>query len=134
MGVEGPTVAWARRVMRLMDLSLKELCEYLQSRRDLDDVAAVRAVTMMRNSTQAAQFEWLARHFGFEPVPQSDAYCGRLNGVGQKVVGLLLILASNPKAAHLDFLLSRGAQFFISRRKLEERYRSRNASSLAGEL
>jgi YkoP domain len=134
MGAQGPTVGWARRVMRLMDLSLKELCEYLQSRPELNDVSAIRAVTLMRSSNQAAQFEWLARHFGFEPVPQSDAYRGRLNGVGQKVVGLLLILASNPRAAHLDLLLSRGAPFFISRRRLEERYREQSSSPFSGRL
>jgi YkoP domain len=127
IGAQGPTVAWARRVMKLMDLSLKELCEYLQSRPELDDVAAIRAVTLMRSSAQAAQFKELARRFGFESVPQPDAVSGRLNSVGQNLVGLLLILATNPRAAHLDFLLSRGAPIFISRRRLEERYRERRS-------
>ena len=36
MGVEGATVAWALRAARLMDLSLKELCEYVRSRSDLE--------------------------------------------------------------------------------------------------
>ncbi|HKN31064.1 MAG TPA: hypothetical protein VJY34_25605 [Roseiarcus sp.] len=127
MRAEGATVAWARRVMRLMDLSLKELYEYLQSRRDLDDVSAIRAMTLMRNRDQAAKFAWLASRFGFEPVPEPDNLWRRLRGVGRNVVGLLLIMASNPKAAHLDFLLCHEAPIFISRRRLEERYRERAA-------
>jgi hypothetical protein len=129
MGAEGATVAWAGRVMRLMDLSLKELCEYLQSRTDLDDVAAIRAVTLLRSLDQAAQFGRLASRFGFEPVPELDSLRRRLSRAGQNVVSLLLILASNPRAAHLDLLLCRGTPFFISRRRLEERYRERSGRS-----
>jgi len=128
MGPQGPTVAWARRVMRLMDISLRELCEYLQGHPELNDVAAIRAVTLMRSAAQAAQFEWLARRFGFQAVPQPETFQDRLRGIGHNVVGLLLILASNPRAAHLDFLLSRGAPIFLSRRSLEDRYRERGAS------
>ncbi len=110
-----------------MDRSLKELYEYLQSRRDLDDVTAIRAMTLMRNNDQAAKFAWLASRFGFEPVPEPDTAWRRLRGLGRNVVGLLLIMASNPKAAHLDFLLCHEAPIFISRRRLEERYRERVA-------
>jgi hypothetical protein len=127
MDAEGATVGWARRVTRLMDRSLKELYEYLQSRRDLDDVTAIRAMTLMRNNDQAAKFAWLASRFGFEPVPEPDTVWRRLRGLGRNVVGLLLIMASNPKAAHLDFLLCHEAPIFISRRGLEDRYRERVA-------
>jgi hypothetical protein len=123
MGAEGATVAWARRAAKLMDLSLKELCLYLQSRSELDDVAAIRAVMSLRSSDQAAQFERLASRFGFEPAPEPDTLWRRLCGVGQNVVGLFLIMASNPRAAHLNFLFCRGVPFFISRRRLKERYR-----------
>ena len=83
--------------MRLMDLSLKELCEYLHSRPDLDDVAAIRAVTLMRNSTQAAQFARLALVSASSPCRNRTRLGRWLRGVGQNVVGLLLVLASNPK-------------------------------------
>ncbi len=131
MGEEGATVAWARRVMRLMDRSLKELYHYLQGRRDLNDIAAIRAVMLLRSSDQAAQFERLASRFGFEPVPEPDSLWRRLCGLGQNAVSLLLILAANPKAAHLDVLLCRGTPFFVSRRRLESRYR-RDEPSFAG--
>jgi hypothetical protein len=125
MGADGATVAWARRIMRLMDLSLKELYEYLQNRRDLDDVAAIRAMTLMRSLDQAAQFERLAARFGFELVPEPDALWRRLRRLGETATGLMLIMASNPKAAHLSFLLCRRFPLFSSRRSLEARYRER---------
>ncbi len=125
MDANGATVAWARRVARLMDLSLKELYKYLQGRSDLNDVAGIRAVMLLRSSDQAVQFERIASRFGFGPVPEPDTLARRLRRVGQNVVGLLLVLASNPRAARLDFLLRSGAPFFTSRRRLEERYRER---------
>ena len=84
--------------------------------------AAIRAVTRL-SSDQTVQFERLAARFGFEPVPESDTLSGRLRGLGQNVMGLLLVVASNPRGAHLDLLFRPGSPFFISRRKLEERYR-----------
>ena len=121
---DGMTVAWARRVARLMDVSLKELCQYLLTRSDLDDVAAIRAVTRL-SSGQTAQFERLAARFGFEPVLEPDSLRGRLRGLGQNGIGLLLVVASNPRGAHLDLLLRPGSPFYISRCRLEERYRKR---------
>jgi hypothetical protein len=132
MNEEGATVAWARRVTRLMDASLKELYKYLQGRSDLNDVAAIRAVMLLRGSNQAAQFARLASRFGFEPVPEPDSLWRRLRGLGQNAAGLLLILAANPRAAHLDLLRCRRTPFFVSRRRLESRYRQAGRSSLGG--
>ena len=122
MGRDGATVAWARRVMTMMDRSLKELCEYLRSRSDLDDVLAIRAVTLLRIPDQAVQFGRIASRFDFEPVPEPDTLARRMRGFGQNAVGLLLVAATNPSAIHLDILFRLGTPFFVSRRKLEERY------------
>lgn len=124
MGAEGATVAWARRMMKRMDLSLKDLCDYLESRIDLDDVAAIRAVILLRGVDQVAQFRWIAARFGFEPVPEPGTLWRRLRGFGQNAFALLLILASNPRTAHLDVLFRLGNPFFMSRRRFEERYRA----------
>jgi len=132
MDANGATVAWARRVARHMDLSLKELYRYLQGRSDLDDVAAIRAVMLLKSSDQAAQFARIASRFGFGPVPEPETLGRRLRGLGQKAAGLLLILAVNPRAAHLDHLFCRGSPFYISRRRLENRYREVARSSLDG--
>ena len=78
MDAKGATLAWARRVARLMDLSLKELYKYLQGRSDLNDVAAIRAVMLLRSSDQAAQFERIASRSASGPCPnptRSGAGC-----------------------------------------------------------
>jgi YkoP domain len=134
MGEKGATVAWARRVTTLMDRSLKQLAGYLQRRRDLDEVVAIRAVTMMRSRDHAAQFSRLASRFGFEPVPEPESLWRRIGGSGRYVVALFLVMASNPRSAHLDILLSREIPFFISRRMLEERYRERGQGLVSDEL
>ncbi|HZZ60862.1 MAG TPA: hypothetical protein VFE63_06770 [Roseiarcus sp.] len=132
MGQGGATIAWARRVATLMDASLKELCKYLQGRSDLNDVTAIRAAMALKTSDQAAQFRRLASRFGFEPIPEPDSLSRRLHGLGQGAAGLLLVLAVNPKAAHLDILFSFGSPYYISRRRLENRYRDAAPSSLDG--
>ena len=123
----GATIAWARRVAQRMDLSLRELCRYLESRSELDDVAAIRAVMPLRNFDQAPQFERIASRFGFAPSPEPDTVTGQLLGFGQNLVGLTLVMASNPQAAHLDLLLRRAAPVYISRCALEKRYREPDA-------
>ncbi len=87
-------------------------------------MAAIRAVTRL-SSGQTAQFERLAARFGFEPVLEPDSLRGRLRGLGENGIGLLLVVASNPRGAHLDLLLRPGSPFYISRCRLEERYRKR---------
>jgi YkoP domain len=134
MGEKGATIAWARRVTTLMDRSLKELVAYLRRRRDLDEVVAIRAVTMMRSLDQAAQFSRLASRFGFEPVPEPKSFWRRVSGFGRYVVALFLVVASNPRSAHLDILLCREVPFYISRRMLEERYRERSHGLSSDEL
>ncbi len=107
-----------------MDLSLKELYKYLQGRSDMNGVAAIRAMMLLRTPDKAAPFRRVASRFGFELLPEPDTLWRLPRGLGQKMFGLLLIMASNPRAAHLD-MLCRGTPFFISRRRLEERYRER---------
>ncbi len=87
-------------------------------------MAAILAVTQL-SSGQTAQFERLAARFGFEPVLEPDGLRGRLCCLGQNVMGLLLVVASNPRGAYLDLLLRPGSPFYISRCRLEERYRER---------
>ncbi len=123
MGAGGATVAWARSVTKLMDRSLKGLCEYMDSRSELDDVAAIRAVMPLRSLNQKVQFERIASRFGFGCVAEPDTLWRWARGLGQNIVSLLLIMASNPRAARLDFLLCRGTPCFVSRRSLADRYR-----------
>ena len=125
MSPEGATIAWAREAAKRMDLSLRELSEYLDARPEVADVAAVRAVMPVRGEGQRRQIERIAHRFGFELVPEMGRRPIRrlLSGLGQNAVGLLLVFASNPTAARIDVLLRGGAPLYVSRRKLADRYR-----------
>ncbi len=125
MGPGGATIGWALRVAKRMDRSLLELCAFLRCRPDLDDVVAIRAVMPLRSMEQFPQIEQIASRFGFCLAPEPDRFGGSMQNLGQNAIGLLLVLASNPRAAHLDLLIRQGAPLFTSRRSLEDRYRQR---------
>jgi hypothetical protein len=123
MTQEGATIAWAREAAKRMELSLLELYNYLVSRSELADVEAVRAVMPVRGEGQRRQIERIASRFGFEFIPETDPQPMRRR-LGQNAVGLLLVLASNPRAASIGVLRRCGAPLYISRRKLADRYRA----------
>ncbi len=125
MDRSGATIGWALKTAKVMDLSFRELFEFLDGRAEFDDIAAVRAVMPLRSLGQVDQFEHIAARFGFELVPDMEprgpgAWMQRL---GQNAIGLLLVFAGNPRAARLDILWRRGATAFLSRHALDERYR-----------
>lgn len=125
MDRSGATIEWARRTAKLMDLSFRQLFEFLDARAEFDDIVAVRAVMPLRSLGHVGRFEHLAARFGFELVPDMEprgptAWMRRL---GQNAIGLLLVFAGNPRAARLDILWRRGATAFLSRPALNERYR-----------
>ena len=120
---DGAAIAWAGRVLERMDFSLCALCRRLQSSAAFEDVTAIRAAPLLRNARQARQFERIASHFGFAPAIEIDPLPGRLRGLGENIVTLMLIAARNPAAAHADLLVGLRPPVFISRKRLEDRYR-----------
>ena len=106
-----------------MDFSLQALCLRMQTSSALDAVAAIRAAPLLRNGRQALQFERIAAHFGFAPASEVAPLPRRLRGVGENIVSLMLIAAHNPAAVHADLLVGLRPAVFISRRRLENRYR-----------
>jgi len=122
MGPDGATVAWARKLMKLLDRSFEQLWEFLRSRPDLADVAAIRGVWHLRSLNKLQRIQWAAPRFGFELVPETDTFGRKLMSIGPNAMVLLLVIASNPKAAHLDLLFQKPVVLFLSRRALERRY------------
>jgi len=118
----GATIVWAARLIKLLDLSLGELWEFLNRRSDLNEVAAIRAEWRLRSLDKLHQIERAALRFGFELVPGTDTLGRRLLSIGPNAMGLMLVIASNPKAAHFDLLFQKPATLFLSRRALEQRY------------
>jgi hypothetical protein len=125
MDRSGATIGWALRTAKLMDISFCELFEFLEARAEFDDIAAVRAVMPVRNPAQADRFEHIAARFGFELVRDLEPRGPRawIQRFGQNTLGLLLVLAGNPRAVRLDILWRHGATAFLSRPALEKRYR-----------
>jgi hypothetical protein len=125
MGDKGPSVGWARRTAKLLDFSLRELSQYLAARPHLDDIAVIRAVMPLRGE-QSRHVQFIASKFGFESIDEATprSLGARLHCAGENALGLLLTLASNPAAAHLDILMRGRAPLFLSRQTLDRRYRA----------
>jgi len=122
MGPEGATVAWAIRLIKLLDLSLSRLWDFLEDRPDLEDIAAIRAAWPFRSVDRPHRMQWTAHRFGFEVVPETETFGRRLLSIGPNAMGLMLVIASNPKAVHLNRLFQKPAVLFLSRRALQQRY------------
>jgi hypothetical protein len=120
MGPDGPTVGWARKLSQLLDFPLRALANYLSMRSQLDDVVIIRAVMPMRGREQSRHLHFIAARYGFRSAPESAP---------RSLGDFLLVLASNPAAAHLDILLRGRAPLYLARRELDTRYR-RNATDL----
>ncbi len=119
-----PTLAWARRVDRAFDISLRELSNYLAGRRDLDDLVAICG-NMGFGST--ARSEKLARYvarFGFERVAAQGRASLRqhVHLFGENILISMMVLARNAAALRADTLRRDRTLVFMSRRTLRRRY------------
>lgn len=126
MDAKGATIGWAIRTTKLLDLSLRELAEFLDRRPEFDDIAVVRAIMPVRGASQAGQFERIAVRLGFNlaPTPPPQGL-ERLRNLGQNAFALLLVLAGNPNAARPGILWRRGVSAFLSRQAMNQRYLER---------
>lgn len=125
MGQQGPTVAWARRASRAIENSLRELARHLMQGAELDQVVAVCADMRLATAKQSAQLVRIVSRYGFEPA--KDSRVGRpglLRFVGENILMVLLILATNPTAFRAEVLRRGHARVIISRAKLLRLYRS----------
>lgn len=125
MGQEGPTIAWARRASRALDASLRELARHVAQSRDLDAVAAICADMRLAPAKQNAQLARIVARYGFEAA--KDSRVGRpgpLRRMGENLLMMLLVLATNPIAFRTAVLRRDHARVIISRAKLLRLYRS----------
>jgi YkoP domain len=123
MGQEGPTVAWARRASRALDTSLRELARHVAQCSDLDAVAAICADMRLATAKQNARLTRIVARYGFEPA--KDFRVGRpglLRRLGENLLMMLLVLATNPIAFRAAVLRRDHSRVIISRGKLLQRY------------
>lgn len=124
MGQDGPTIAWARRASRSVDTSLRELARHVAQCSDLDAVVAVCADMRLAPRKQCAQLARIVARYGFEAA--KDSRVGRpglLRLIGENLLMMLLVLATNPIAFRAAVLQRGHTRVIISRAKLLRLYR-----------
>ncbi len=128
MPAGGPTLGWARRVIHLIDLSLRELPRYLAARPQYGDVKVIRADMHPATPQEHRQFAHIMARYGFETVrlPDPQTPAAWLRRLGENILISILILARNPIAFRIDSLRRSRDAACISRRLLEHRYGSAN--------
>ena len=124
MGQAGPTIAWARRASRGLEISLGELARHVAQSSDLDAVAAVCADMRLGTVKRTAQLRRIMGRYGFEAA--KDSRVGRpglLRHIGENILMVLLVLATNPIAFRAAVLRRDHARVVMSRAKLLRLYR-----------
>jgi hypothetical protein len=118
----GPTLGWARRINRALEVSLRELELYLCSRPELDDVRVIKAEMALATAERGAQLLALAAKYGFEPIrPARGTLLRRIHRLGENILIAMLVLAHNPAAFRADTLRRSFTPVFLSRASLSGR-------------
>lgn len=121
---QGPTLAWARRLNRGFEASLRELAHFLNSQPALDDVAAICGNMTFAPSYRSAQLARFVGRFGFEEVAVRHARTlgQQVHRFGENIFISMIVLARNAAALRADTLLRDRTLVFLSRGRLQERY------------
>jgi hypothetical protein len=121
--LEGATVGWARRLSRAIDFSLKELACYLGQHPELDEIVAMRAEMRLGREEKNRQLAYLSARYGFEDVVTRHPGASRpLHRLGENVLLLLLVMATNPVALRASVLLRTQKVVYLPRAVLHRRY------------
>lgn len=129
IGRTGPTLAWARKADRAMDISLRELAGYLAAQPHLGDIAVICGNMPVIGGAQAEQLARILARYGFEAAVDDADRRGLLHRLGDGVFVLMLVLAVNPRAVRSALLRCCNMRFFVSRAVLERRYPSIGAAT-----
>ena len=129
----GPTLAWARRVNRAFDISLRNLAQFLEMRRDLADVTAICANITFQSAERGAQLARFVSRFGFEKVAVdgSQSLRQRMHWFGENILISLIVLAHNATALRADTLWRDRTLVFLSRQTLQRRYGPSNTAAIS---
>jgi hypothetical protein len=124
MPASGPTLGWARRMSRGLDVSLRELARLLAKRRDLDDAVALRADMKFGSAEQSAQLARISGRYGFEAVPLREprSLGAYLHRCGESILIAMLVLARNSAGFRVNRIWRDSTVVYLSRRELMRRY------------
>ncbi|MGH7023335.1 MAG: YkoP family protein [Caulobacteraceae bacterium] len=117
-------MAWASRVDRAVTHSLRELIAYLDGHREFDRIQVVCADMGLGTADRTGRLLNLCRKVGLERVAvwRHVTPVEHVNRAGQNMLGLLLTLAVNPRAARPAVLARDRALVAISRDELRRRF------------
>lgn len=125
MPEEGPTIDWARHIRRSVDLSFKLLAAHIESRPEYDRVRAIKGEMAMGTEEKIPNMARIAMHYGFESARcdgKALPLTERLHRIGENILGLMFVLATNPVAARLNVLRRGRALVYLPRDTLLRRY------------
>jgi hypothetical protein len=111
---------------------LYELARHIATRRDLDDIAAIRANMSFGLPKQCDQLARISARYGFErvPVDATLSLSGRLHRLGENILISMMVLARNAASLRADSLLRDRTLAYLSRQTLEQRYAPESASRI----
>ncbi len=120
----GPTLAWARRVNRAFDVSLRELAYFLEVRQDLHDITAICGNMTFEPTGRSAQLARFVNRFGFEKIAMhaSRSLRQRMHWFGENILISMIVLTHNATALRADTLWRDRTVVFLSRQTLRRRY------------
>lgn len=126
----GTTIAWARQMQQAIAISLQELARYLESRSDVDDVAAIRGDVPSGTRAQTDQLARIMARYGFEAMvePEHLSIGEHMHRLGENILISLIVFAQNARALRLDTLQRVRLPIFLSRQALEAKFGSAEAS------
>lgn len=122
MGDGGPTLAWARRIMRAMYISLLELAGYLRQQPDLADIAAICIDARVSGTEQAEQLRRVLVRYGFETATSEFDPRGVLHRLADALNVMMLLSVTNPLGLQGAPFRYGKTRLFLSRAVLEKRY------------
>jgi len=120
----GPTLAWARRVNRAFEISLRELAHFLEVRPDLDDITGICGNMTFGRADRSARLARFVRRFGFEKIDLhgSQSFRQRMHWFGENILISMIVLTYNATALRADTLWRDRVLVVLSRQTLRRRY------------
>jgi hypothetical protein len=122
IGRTGPTLAWARKTDRAINISLRQLAGYLAAQPQLKDIAVICGNMPVIGSKQAARLARILARYGFAAAVDDTDPRGLIHRFGDGVLVLMLVWAANPRAVRSAVLRCCNMRIFVSRAALEQRY------------
>lgn len=130
----GPTLGWARRMCRDLELSLEELAAFIGNSPGLDDIAAITATMTFGSTEQTQLIAHLAERYGFvrsvDPPP-SRSISQKLHQVGEDILISMIVISHNPAAFRTNRFRRERVPVYLHRAELIKRFGSSGRSAPA---